>query len=255
MMRSTALLLATCALACAGLCEAQSSTVTPRHELSIGGGVSRGDRFDEVVSPSRFSGVSVNGRIAYDGVVKGARLRADLRGGSGMFSAPATQRSDERVSDGDLHLSLFPGTGARAFGGRVSLGLDVETAASLIAHQYSDPNAKRESYVFGTLTVGPSLLLERPVGEGSVSAQLSVPVAGIVEQPYSALRGTRSPLDFHGATIASLRSASGLFAYKSPQRGGMSMIYQYGFSMLHYENALPVRGLTHAMTIGVAHSW
>jgi hypothetical protein len=255
-MRSTALLLAACALFCAGLCEAQSSTVTtPRHELSIGGGISHADRLDEVVSPSRFSGVSLTGRIGYDGLVKGARLRADLRGGSGMLGAPATQRSDERVSDGDFHLSVFPGTGARALGGRVSLGLDIETAASLIAHQYTDPSAKRETYVFGTLTVGPSLLLERPVGEGSVSAQLSVPIAGIVEQPYSALRGTRSALDFHGATLASLRSASGLFAYKSPQRGGMSMLYQYGLNMMRYEHALPVRGLSHSMTIGIAHSW
>jgi len=255
MMRSTALLLATFALACAGLCEAQSSTDSQRHELSVGGGVSRDDRFDQVVSPSRFSGVSVTGRIGYDGFVKGARVRADLHGGSGLLSAPAPQRSDERVSDGDFHLSLFPGAGTRAFGGRLSLGLDVATAASLIAHQFSDPAAKKESYLFGTMTVGPSLLLERPLGEGSLSAQLSVPVAGVVLQPYSAVRGTRSPLDFHSATLASLRSATGLFAYRSPQRAGMSMLYQYGLSMMRYDNALPVRGLSHSMTIGVAHAW
>jgi len=172
-----------------------------------------------------------------------------------MLTGPSTQRSDERVTDGDIHLSLFPATGARALGGRVSLGLDAQTTASVIAHHYPDPAAKTESYVFGTLTLGPSLLFERPVGEGSVSAQLSVPVAGFVVQPYSALRNARPPLDFRGATLASLQSASGLFSYQTSQRRGMSMLYQYGLSMTRYEHALPVRGLSHSMTIGVGRAW
>jgi hypothetical protein len=249
---TTALSLACSALLRAAVCEAQSPQVAPRHELSISAGLGHSDRLDQVVSPSRFAGPSVNGTIAYAGLFRGARLRVGASGAAGTFSASAEQRSDERVTEGTLHLSMFPATGIRVLGAAVSAGLDVQAATSLIAHRFTDPDVRTMSYVFGTLTIGPSLLVERSIGAGTVVMQLSVPVAGIVAQPYSAWWSARTPLEIHFATIASLRSAQGQFTYQSAPHRGLSLLYQYGLTMMRYEHVLPVRGLSHSVAIGVA---
>jgi hypothetical protein len=132
------------------------------------------------------------------------------------------------------------------------LGVDLQATAAVIVHNYVDPEARTMSYVFGTTTLGPAMLLQRPLGDGSATIQLSVPVVGVVAQPYSAVWTSRPPLDLHFATLASLRSASAAFAYRSPVHYGVRLLSEYRLGVMRYEDVLPVRGLSHSVAIGIA---
>jgi hypothetical protein len=132
------------------------------------------------------------------------------------------------------------------------LGIDLQATAAVIAHSYMDPDTRKMSYVFGTMTLGPALLLERALGEGSATVQLSVPVVGVVAQPYSAVWTSRPPLDLHFATLASLRSASATVAYRSPVHYGVALLTEYRLNVMRYEHVLPVRGLSHSIAVGIA---
>lgn len=253
MRLTTALPIACCVLSLyPPATEAQSAHVTTQRELSISADLTLSDRVDQVVSPSRFAGAGLDAGIGYASLGGKATLLVSLRGGTRALTASGAQRSGERLTDGDLHVSVFPTHGTSAFGTRVMLGIDLQSTAAVIAHRYMDPDERTMSYVFGTMTLGPAMLLEHPLGDGSATVQLSVPVVGAVAQPYSAVWTNRPPLDLHFATLASLRSASAAVAYRSPVHYGVALLYEYRVSVMRYEDVLAVRGLSHSVAIGIA---
>jgi hypothetical protein len=249
---TTALSYSCCAFLCAAETEAQSAHVTTQRELSITAGLTRSDRLDKVVSPSRFAGAGIDVGLAYASLGNTATILVSLRGGARTLTAAGPQLSGERLTDGDFHISAFRARGTSVLGARLKLGIDLQATAAVIVHSYMDPEARTMSYVFGTTTLGPALLLERPLGDGSATVQLSVPVMGVVAQPYSAVWTSRPPLDLHFATIASLRSASASVAYSSPVHFGVCLVSEYRLGVMRYEDVLPVRGLSHSVAIGVA---
>jgi hypothetical protein len=232
--------------------EAQSTRDATLRELQFTGGITHSDRIDGVVSPSRFSGAGLDAGVGYVSLGSTMTFVMKANVGTRTLSSSGVQGSDERVKDGEIHLMALTAPAARAIGTRVSLGVDLQTSAALIAHRYVDPNARTMSYVFGTMTLGPAMFVEHAVGDGSATAQLSVPVVGIVAQPYSAIWSERSPLDLCFATLNSLRSVSAAAAYKSASHLGVSMLYEYRISVMHYEHVLPVRGLSQSVSAGFA---
>jgi hypothetical protein len=252
MMRvTTAFSLACCALPCACACAAQSLASTTQRVLSISAGVTHSDRVDQVVSPSRFAGVGLDAGVGFTSLGSKAILRMSVRGGTRTLTSSA-QGSTERVTDADLHLTAFAARGVRLLGARIALGVDAQATTAVIAHRYLDPEVRTMSYVFSTMTLGPAVLVERTVGDGAVTVQLSFPVAGVVAQPYSAVWSERSPLDVSFATVTSLRSASAAVAYRSPTHQGVALLYEYRLGAMRYEHDLPVRGLSHSAAIGLA---
>jgi hypothetical protein len=239
-------------LLCAPATEAQSAHATNQRELSISAGLAFSDRVDEVVSPSRFAGAGLDAGIGYASLGGKAAILVSLRGGTRALSASGAQRSGEQLTDGELHVSVFPVRGTSALGTRVMLGIDLQASAAVISHHYMDPEERTMSYVFGTMTLGPAIMLEHSLGAGTATVQLAVPVVGVVAQPYSAVWSSRPPLDLHVATLGSLRSAAAAVAYRSPARYGVALLSEYRLSVMRYEHVLPVRGLSHSVAIGVA---
>jgi hypothetical protein len=248
---TTALSLACCVLR-VSTSQAQASREVSQRDLHVTAGITLSDRIDRVVSPSRFSGAGLDAAVGYVGVGRTMTFIVSARGGARTLASSGAQQSDERVTEGDVHLIALTALAPHALGTSVAFGVDMQTTAALIAHRYMDPTARTMSYVFGSMMVGPAVLIERRVGDGSATAQLSVPVAGIVAQPYSAVWSERSPLALRLATLNSLQSASAVATYQSAARHGVSMLYEYRVGVMRYEHVLPVRGLSQSVSAGIA---
>jgi len=249
---TTALSIACCVVLRVLPSGAQSSRDGTLRELHVTGGLTHSDRIDVVVSPSRFSGEGLDAGVGYISLGNTMSLVVTAKAGTRTLVSSGVQQSDERVTDGEFELMALTAPASRALGMRVALGVALQTSAAVIAHRYIDPSARTMSYVFGTMTLGPAVLVEHALGDGSASAQLSVPVAGIVAQPYSAIWSERSPLDLCFATLNTLRSVSAVAAYKSANHHGVSMLYEYRVGVMHYEDVLPVRRLSQSVSAGFA---
>jgi hypothetical protein len=205
--------------------------------------MARSDRIDEVASPLRYGGHGPSVELRFQSA--GARVDASLRGG---FSALRSNVSDRRatLTDGALAVIMFPGVTPERES-RAAFGMSAQLAASVVAHPHD--GAATSAYGFGTLTVGPTLRLSRPVAGGRADVGLTTPLLGLVAQSYSTISAAKGLAGIHSefATPASLRAGAATLSFVP--RSSFRIEYRVGAQ--HYVGAQPVRALTQSLSIGV----
>jgi hypothetical protein len=227
-----------------------SSSSSTRHELSINIGGARNDRLDQVVSPSRFAGDGFDLGIRHIGVLHGLTVMTTLNGGARWLASSTSKTSAERVFDGDLGLTAFPGRPLTLWGSSLSFGVALHANTAVLDHQYTDASAQNMSYMFGAATIGPAMLWTKRLGVGTGALQLGVPLVGLVAQPYSAVRLGQFNPAFHWATLTSLSGASAAASYTLPITSRLGMRYEYDLGLTRYDGVLPVRVLNQSLSVG-----
>jgi hypothetical protein len=236
-------------LAAAG--SAHGQTVAADREVKLTVGVGRNDRVNRAVSPVRFGGAGIAVGLAYR--ASGNRLDIDASAhgrAESLEPAAGGSASDERVTSGEIRLSVLPARRARER--TVSFGGEADLTGVVVAHRYADPGQRTTTYVLATATVGPLVSIRRNIGGGggTAEARLSTPLIGIVAHPYSALREGRA-LETRVATVASLRAATAVVSYTPAATRRFGLVYEYRFAVMRYDAVLPVRALSQSFAIGL----
>ncbi len=249
MLRPTiALAIACCTVFGARSARAQASFPTT-HTFSFSLGLDQSARFDEVVSPDRFGGFGPEASFSWVHPGSGVDFVSGFRAGMSGLSAASSGDSPEQAVDARAHFAALASPGLTSAAPR--FGLDVQTNASLIVRSYPGATGSSASFGFGTATVGPALLWPRRIGGGTAALWLSVPVYGMVVQPYSDLRGVAPLPRVQWAGASNLQGISGALSYEPGGRTGLH--YEYAADFLRYNGPLSVRAFTQRFSIGF--SW
>lgn len=254
MLRPTiALTIACCSLFSVRAVHARAPLVPP-HALSLTVGVAQSARFDEAVSPDIFAGRGPELSLTYWSRGSHADLMTSFRAGTHALDATSGVTPREQTTQAALHFGAFVPHARTSSNDGPSFGVDVQTSAALIAHDYSGPDAKTSSFAFGTATLGPAMFWARKIGPGVGALWLAVPLAGVVVQPYADLRDVSPLPGLQWTTAAQLHAASATLSYE-PRYGAfgnrVGLRYEYRAEMLRYDRVLPVREFTQSVSIGV----
>jgi hypothetical protein len=244
---TTARLLVGCALALARQGHAQSSDTVQFRQLAFSIGIAQTDRLDGAVSPSRFDGQGLDLALSAANTIGPATVMGSLRYGSRSLGPADLSLLGERLTEGEFHMDLLPGQRADEF---ITFGIDAQATIAVTTHRYEDSDPAK-SYLFGTTMFGPVLFARHVLGRGVLSAQVTLPVAGVVTQPYSALWSERSAIDVTPVTLASLQSTSAIISWAASSRQYGGMLLQYHLGFLRYDGTLPVRGLSQSFALGI----
>ncbi|HEU4995528.1 MAG TPA: hypothetical protein VFT29_11950 [Gemmatimonadaceae bacterium] len=216
-------------------------------------GITHGARLDRAASATRFAGDGFELGLRHAAIGKRATISTSLRGGVRSLAAAGVTAGRTRAteSSGELALSLFPASGTTL--GPITFGLTMRAAGTVVGHHLTEPTTRTLSYAFGTATVGPSVRMNRAIGGGKATAQLDVPLAGVVVQSYSAVRSITglANVDTRWTTLGALRAGGLSLSYEPASRGRWGIVYQYRLQGAAYDATQPVRSLTHALSIGI----
>lgn len=240
------------AIACSTLFGARSAqaqaSFPATHTFSFSVGVAQTARFDEVVSPDRFGGFGPEASFSWVHPGEYFDIVSGFHGGTSALDAASVGDSPERALGARAHFAVLVSPGLASDEPR--LGIDLLGDASLILRSYPGATGSSASFGFGTATVGPAVLWPHRIGGGTAALWLSVPVYGMVVQPYSDLRGVAPFPRVQWAGASNLQGVSGALSYEPGGRTGIH--YEYRADFLRYNGPLSVRSFTQSVSIGFA---
>ncbi len=254
MLRPTiALTIACCSLFSVRAVHAQAPLVPP-HALSLTVGVAQSARFDEAVSPDIFAGRGPELSLTYWSRGSHADLMTSFRAGTHALDATSGVTPHEQTTQAALHFGAFAPHARTSTNDGPSFGVDVQTSAALIAHDYSGPTPRRRR---SPLARPRS---DRQCSGRGRSALASAHCGSPCRSPVLSCSRTRTCATSHRCrrlqwtTAAQLQAASATLSYE-PRYGTfgnrVGLRYEYRAEMLRYDRVLPVREFTQSVSIGV----
>ncbi len=240
-----------CICATAQIAFAQVDPAPSRSEIAVAVGVAQTNQFDATASPLQFGGHGLDFRSRY---ARTAGRWAFTAGFDGGLRSLTPDRSltlgDERITQGEFRLDLQRALGASrtpAF----SVGLALSTDVGVTAHHYDDPGQSVSNFVMGAITLGPSVGWRHAIGGGLARVNLSVPLVGIVDHPYTDVRAATSNFDMHVVNASTLRGLSADLSYSPAALRRFGIEYGYRLRLLNYADVQPLRSMSQSLTIGV----
>jgi hypothetical protein len=236
-------------IAAHGNLRGQTDSVHSGRDLSVFVGASEGERLDVTASPSRFGGHGVTGGGEYssaltDHVALALSFDGDVRS---FTTGAASSLATERLSGGDVRGVLTRSLAHSAF----AFGISMTTSVAITMHQYADPTARAEDFLFGYSMLGPAATWGTPIAGGSALLQVTSPVAGLVDHPYSDSHGSYSLSGTRFATASTFRGVDGSATYTPDERRHVGFFYTYHFSLLRYADVQPLSSASQSLSIGV----
>jgi hypothetical protein len=244
-------------IAAAHIAAAQSDTARAlRSELGVAIGVAHTERLDATASPLRFGGQGVDVVAHYRRTRGALSIIATLDGGTRDLAPHAPHEgTGERVTSGDLHVGVLRRLGDQANGSTprpgISIGVDLAASVDVTAHHYADPNASISNFLIGAMTLGPAASWERPVAGGTAFAQVTAPIVGFVDHPYSDTRATEPRVNARLVTVQKFRGLTGAIVYAPAAQRRVGVEYAYRFRFLGYADLQPVHSASQALSVGI----
>ena len=246
MRRVLAALAGSAALVAASSAAAQSST---GNETSISLGAGHTSRLDRAASPVRFEGSGLELNVQRRTPLLGTDARFAVKGGWYGLSSAASPESRENLFSAGFRLDLAEPRGSRGL--RPQLGIATDLQANVAVHRYARVSAAEKAFVFGTATIGPTAAWQRSIGGGEASLQVGLPLAGLVVRPYSAMRAGQPLSGARWVTIGSLRAPTLGASFTTSERSRFPLTFSYNLGMTRFEDPMPVRALTHSLTVKI----
>jgi hypothetical protein len=238
----------------ASAAEAQSPSPPPApafaHTVALTTGLTYTDRLDVTASPRPYSGVGTAATVRYR--FEPGRWSVAVEGG-GSRSAYEPQddfAGSEHSIGGSLGLTVERQT-TTIRGLSLRLGLHLDTRAELLEHRYADVASTLSSFVTAFGTLGPTATVQRPLGDGSISATAIVPVVGLAHQPYANTRQEREPVSVQTVDVSALRGASLGLRYESSTSARMGIVAEYHLRTFDYLGRWRTRSFSNATAVGV----
>lgn len=227
-----------------------------RTELAVAVGFAHTDRLDATASPVRFGGQG------YDVVAHYRRTRGNLVVASSIdfgtrdLVPPArSDGPDERLTSGNVHVSVLRQLGDRASGASsrsgIAVGVNVAATIDVTAHHYADPNASVSDFLIGAVTLGPAVSWERRVAGGTALVHVTAPLVGFVDHPYSDTRAAEARVNARFVTVREFRGLAGAIVYTPAVRRRVGIEYAYRFRLLGYADLQPIHSASQALSVGV----
>ncbi len=219
--------------------------------LSITGAYTKADRLDAVASPRPFDGSGVSGGLSYRATSPRWMFQTSLDGATANYlpnSGAAT--ATERAYSGSLGAGLtrwITSQPNRSFG----VGVSLNSWAEVLEHQYADPNQTTASFMTGFATLGPSATFRQLIGGGEASISASVPLVGVVHQPYADLRQEHGPITFNAAGPAQLRGFDVGLRYETSVNSRMGLVVEHRLRNFDYTGGWNTNSLTNTTSLGV----
>jgi len=231
----------------------QSDTASARSaELALFAGVSQGARLETTASPRTFSGPGFAASLDFRRPFSqrwtfATSIGTDLRRFRPTASGEAGQ---EQIAEGDLRAMLL----RRIWGAppsSFSLGLATALDVTQTVHHYADPARHFANFMFTSATMGPAVSWARSIRGGVANVELSSPLIGLVDHPYSDHRQGDGFDRVRVATAAELRGISGTLRYAPAERGSFGVVYAYHFDLSRYADVQPMRSASQSFSIGI----
>jgi len=102
-----------------------------------------------------------------------------------------------------------------------------------------------------TATLEPAVAWTSPIRGGLARVQLTSPLIGLAQHPYSDVRDGSTLSSVRVESVDRLRGATAALSYTSPLRRGFALTYSYRFKHLDYDDVQPFRSTSHGFAIGV----
>jgi hypothetical protein len=254
MLRRTAIVMIGCWTAFASRAAHAQSAVFPApsassRELTIAGGVTHAARSDQVVSPSIFGGLGVDGLVRARVPLFGLDATTSLTGGIRSLSSSAS--THENLYEGQLRFDLMQREAAQHSVFRPALGIGTQFDLAVTDHHYGNEAFGQKAFVYGMAAIGPVARWDAPLGNGHASLQLGLPVAGVVIHPYSAIRAGHPLWEPKNVTLAGLQAPELGITYTKPLDNRVSLFTGYRAKMTRYDGELPVRGFNQSLLFGI----
>lgn len=239
-------------LATAAAAQSAQSPASPPfgHELSITTGMGFTDRIDASASPRPYGGLANGAGLSYTFRPGAWTLSTRIQGSIASLEPHDDYAGAEHAYAGGL---AFDAQRAVAQFGPVTMnaGLTLESWADVLRHRYGDQSSTTSTFVSAFGTVGPAVSLSMPLAGGRLSGLASVPLAGLVYQPYANARQEREPIRLTTAGPTSLRGLDFGLRYESSAARTFGIVAEYRFRGFDYTGGWHARSVTNTTSIGI----
>jgi hypothetical protein len=253
LVMATPLAVCLCVAAFGSVAAQPSRPSSPRNDLAILGGLSRSSRLDATASPLPFAGIDRDIGVKYGRSFAGDAMVFSLASSfhEGRFTPEnASSLAVEQLTDGEVVGSVLRQI-AEPRGSRFALGAAATASVSLTRHQYADPTARISDFIIAASTLGPAASWTAPLGGGALEIDLTSPLVGLVDHPYSDTRSGSTLTRIRLVGPATFQRVSGTITYTSPERHGMGLIYVYRCDRLSYADVQPFYAMSHSLSVGI----
>jgi hypothetical protein len=241
-------------LAPVGVAAAQANGSAAReNELALLAGFSRSNRLDATASPMPFAGLEHGFLVKYDRSLHDDQMLISLASSfhAGRFSpANASSPAVEHLNEGEVRAALLRHVSG-PHGSRFAVGVAGTAGVSLTQHHYADPTSRVSDFVIGATTLGPEATWTAPLGAGALKIDITSPVVGLIDHPYSDSRSGSALTHLRLAGPGAYQRASGAVTYMSRERYGAGVLYTYRYERLTYGDVQPLHTSSHTFLIGV----
>lgn len=218
--------------------------------LTLTSAFTTADRFDAVVSPRQFDGSGVSGTLGYRATSSRWMFESNLEAARARYRPREGETAIERAYSGRLTTDL---TRWLSSGAKRSIGVGIAFAASaeVLEHQYDDPSSTTSGFITGFATLGPSFAWRESIGNGDASVAASVPLVGILHQPYADTRREHGPIQFRSTGPGQLHALDVALRYETTVDSRFGVAVEHRIRGFEYRGGWPIRSLTNATSLGV----
>jgi hypothetical protein len=217
--------------------------------LAVAGGAVHAARRDETISPLRFIGSGPAGALDLTRVSEQGRLEFALAGNSANLTSEATA-SDERVWNGTFSVRALRSSGT-LHGVRLSAGIDARVSYDDTFHRFYLSGVASTAYRLAMVTAGPALIVEKGTAWGSFLIRASVPVAGVVDHPYSDVKTSYAPLRASFVSLSRLRQTNADLSYTSANHQRVHVLVLARTNVLSFRDEQSVHAISNSLMLGL----
>jgi len=220
------------------------------HELSITTGMGFTDRIDASASPRPYGGLANGVGLSYTFRPGAWTLTTRAQGSIASLQPRDDFAGSEHAYAGGL---AFDAQRTVAQFGPVTMraGLTLESWADALRHRYGDQSSTTSTFISAFGTAGPAVSLSMPLGGGTLSGLASIPLGGLVYQPYANARQEREPIRLTTAGPTSLRGLDFGLRYESSASRTFGIVAEYRFRGFDYTGGWHARSITNTTSIGI----
>lgn len=240
------------------LASAQVDSVRPRrHEFLVAVSVSDGQRLDATASPLQFGGRGSGALVAYDVAYGRTSVGVSVDAAERHLAAISGQATpSERLDEANAQATVTHRWESPARHGAFSLGADMTTSLTVTHHTYSDPAKTASDFGLGLATLGPIVGWSQSVGRGAARVEVTTPLIGIIDHPYSDIRtNDGSVRAVRVANVGAIRGLSGAVTYAVSSHDRVGLVCTYRVRLLHFADVQPLRSVSQTLGVGVVTRW
>jgi hypothetical protein len=208
------------------------------------------DRIDASASPRPYGGLANGVGLSYTFRPGAWTLTTRARGSIASLQPRDDFAGSEHAYAGGL---AFDAQRTVAQFGPVTMraGLTLESWADALRHRYGDQSSTTSTFISAFGTAGPAVSLSMPLGGGTLSGLASIPLGGLVYQPYANARQEREPIRLTTAGPTSLRGLDFGLRYESSASRTFGIVAEYRFRGFDYTGGWHARSITNTTSIGI----